>query len=38
MRAEGIRMIAIGVTSEIDPEFLKEMSSPPQVKILLYYS
>jgi len=32
LRDSGVTMIAIGVTDVIDPDFLKEMSSPPQME------
>ena len=32
LRNAGVTMISIGVTDVIDPEFLKEMSSPPQLQ------
>ncbi len=37
LRDSGVTMISIGVTDVIDPEFLKEMSSPPQQEGLNYF-
>lgn len=38
LRATGVTMIAIGVTDALDPDFLKEMSSPPQIKDQNYFT
>ena len=37
LRDTGVTMIAIGVTARIDEGFLKEMSSPPQIKDQNYF-
>ncbi len=37
LRDSGVTMISIGVTDVIDPEFLKEMSSPPQKEDQNYF-
>ncbi len=38
LRATGATMIAIGVTDVIDADFLKEMSSPPQIEGQNYFT
>ena len=38
LRDSGVTMIAIGVTDVIDPDFLKEMSSPPQIEGQNYFT
>ena len=38
LRNTGVTMIAIGITSVIDEDFLKEMSSPPQVENQNYFA
>ncbi len=32
LRAAGVNMIGIGITEEVDVDFLRQMSSPPQVE------
>ena len=32
LRNTGVRMVAVGITDAVDEEFLKAMSSPPQIK------
>ena len=38
LRSTGVTMIAIGVTDVIDENFLKEMSSPPQIEDQNYFT
>lgn len=38
LRNKGVTMIAIGVTDVIDEDFLKEMSSPPQIEDQNYFT
>ena len=38
LRNTGVTMIAIGVTDVIDEDFLKEMSSPPQIEDQNYFT
>ena len=38
LRDSGVTMIAVGVTDVIDKDFLKEMSSPPQVEDQNYFT
>ena len=38
LRDTGVTMIAIGVTDVIDQDFLKEMSSPPQIENQNYFT
>ncbi len=38
MRAEGTRMVAVGITNIIDRALLKELSSPPQVEDENYFT
>ena len=38
LRAAGVTMIAIGITNVIDQDFLKELSSPPQLEGQNYFT
>ena len=38
LRDTGVTMIAIGITEVIDQDFLKEMSSPPQIEGQNYFT